>query len=264
MKNVSKRLIAILFLLMLSGIIVYSFTNSKPHQFKDGQCGFCHLNYEQPLRFRDNITTLCNYCHGKNRNALSHIVGIKPSMQTPADFHLDENGEMTCVTCHNIHMDTADQITGERSYLLRSNLREREFCDACHGNTTEMVQERTLPVHAGVLETAHFGYYTGGIYSIDRVSYVCLSCHEGATASSAPVAFKTGHPIGGSHPIGMDYMKVYRKNKDLRSARSLSPEIKLFEGKVGCTSCHNPFNLAKHQLSITSEESKLCFECHLK
>ncbi|MDO8446935.1 MAG: cytochrome c3 family protein [Deltaproteobacteria bacterium] len=261
MKKVFKRLIPILFLLMLSGIIVYSFTNNPPHQFKESQCGFCHLNYDYPLRFSNNITTLCNYCHGKKRNTLSHIVGIKPSMQTPADFHLDENGEMTCVTCHNIHMDSVDSVTGERSYLLWSNLRGREFCDACHGNTIAVVNS---PVHSDVIETAHFGYYTGGVSSIDRVSIQCLGCHEGSTASHVSVTTKKGSPIVGSHPIGRDYMKAYKKDNTLRSPRSLSLEIKFFEGRVGCTSCHNPFSLAKHQLSITNEESKLCFECHLK
>lgn len=260
MKNVSKRLIALLFLLMLSGIIVYSFTNNPPHQFKENQCGFCHLNYDYPLRFRDNITTLCNYCHRADK-ALSHIVGLKPSMQVSADFHLDENGAMTCNTCHNVHMDTVDSVTGERSYLLWSNLRGREFCDACHSNTIAVVNS---PVHSDVIENAHFGYYTGGISSIDRVSIQCLECHEGSVASHVDISTKTGTPIGESHPIGMDYLKAYNKDNTLRSPRSLSPEIKLFEGKVGCTSCHNPFNLTKHKLSITNEESKLCFECHLK
>lgn len=263
MKNMQKSLTIFLLLLPMSGIIVYSFTNNPPHQFKEGQCGFCHLNYDYPLHFRDSINTLCNYCHGK-RNALSHIVGTKPSMQVPADFRLDENGEITCDTCHDIHRDSVDPVTGIRTYLLRSNLRGREFCDACHGNTTEVVNVNRIPLHSDVLDKAHFGYETGELYPIDKVSLVCMGCHEGSTASSAPTSTKTGHPIGGSHPIGIDYMKAYRKSRELRSPRSLNSEIRFFEGKVGCTSCHNPFNLARHKLNITMEESRLCFECHLK
>lgn len=262
MKTTPKILIIIL-ILIISGIIVYSFNNTPPHKFKEGQCSFCHVNYEPPFYFRDNITTLCNYCHGK-RNVLSHIVSVKPPMQIPEEFHLDSNGEMTCTTCHNIHMNNTDPVTGERTFLLRVDLRGREFCDTCHVNTMGVVEAGKPSTHADILETAHFGFYTGGVQFIDRVSLDCMGCHEGIIASNAPVAIKAGHSIGGMHRIGINYMKAFRKNKELRSPRSLSPDIKLFEGKVGCTSCHNPFNLTRHKLSMSNEESKLCFECHLK
>lgn len=260
MRHIPIKVIIIQSLVLLISIVAYSFNNAAPHQFKEEQCGFCHLNYESPLHFRDNITTLCNYCHGK-RNVLSHAVGVRPSMQVPTDFHLDAEGEMTCTTCHDIHMDRVDPVSGERTYLLRSNLRGREFCDSCHANTIAMNNPQ---IHATSLETAHFGYYTGSSYSIDRVSVSCMGCHDGTTADGASVVTKAVHPIGDSHSIGIDYLKAYRKNQELRSSRDLSSEIKLFEGKVGCASCHNPFNLAKFKLSVTSDESKLCFECHLK
>lgn len=265
MKLTLKRSVPIIVLLTVSAIIVYSFINNPPHKFKNEQCGYCHLNYDYPLRFRDNINTLCKFCHWKDK-ALSHVVGVKPSMTIPADFHLDENGEMTCATCHNIHMDTVDQATRARSYLLRTGSAGKEFCDACHLDMEKAVAAGNLPTHSNVLETAHFGYYTTGEpYSIDRVSLICMSCHEGATASEASVRTKkASHSFGESHRIGFNYMKAFRRKKDLRSPLSLNQEIKLFGGKMGCVSCHNPFKLDKHKLSITNEESRLCLECHLK
>lgn len=256
--------LATIILLIVSAIIVYSFINSPPHKFKEGQCAFCHLNYEPPFLFRDNINTLCNYCH-KNDKALSHIVGLKPSMQLPAELHLDENGEMTCNTCHSIHMDKVDLGTGSRTYLLRINKIGKEFCNACHLDVAEIVEPGHTPTHADVLETAHLGYYAGEEHSIDRVSLLCIGCHEGVIASSAPYSTKKySNPIGHSHRIGMSYARAFRKSSDIRSPRSLSPAIMLFGGKVGCTSCHNPFKLDKHKLSMTNEESALCLECHIK
>lgn len=260
--KIKSKISIVIFTLLAGGIIVYSFYNVPPHQFKEGQCSFCHINYEPPFSFRDNISTLCNYCHRK-RNVLSHLVSVKPSMQIPGEFHLDSNGEMTCTTCHNIHMNNTNPATGERTFLLRGELRGKEFCDICHINTLGVVEEGKLPSHADILETAHLGYYTSENRSIDGVSLYCLSCHEGSAASHVSVSTKAVSPIGESHNIGANYQKAYRKNKELRPIKSLSTEIKLFEGKVGCTSCHNPFNLARHKLSITNEESKLCFECHL-
>lgn len=255
MRHIPVKVIIIQSLVLLIGIIAYAFNNTVPHQFKEEQCGFCHINYESPLQFRDNITTLCNYCHGK-RNVLSHTVGVRPSMLIPADFHLDSNGEVTCATCHDIHTDAVDPVTGERTYLLRTNKKGREFCDSCHIITAEVV-------HSDTFDAAHFGYYTGGTSSVDRVSIYCLDCHDGSVGSHVSSQTKIVASIGASHPIGMDYLKSFNKSQNLRAPRYLNTGIKLFEGKVGCPSCHNPFNLEKFKLSIINEGSGLCFECHM-
>lgn len=255
--KIKSKILIIVFTLLAGGIIVYSFHNVPPHQFKEGQCSFCHINYEPPFYFRESISSLCNYCHGK-RNVLSHIVSVKPSMQIPEELHLDSNGEMTCATCHNIHMSTTNEATGERTYLLRGDLRGKEFCDTCHVSTMEVVEEGKLPSHADIIENAHLGYYTSENQKIDGVSLYCLSCHEGAAATHVSISAGAG-----SHSVGVNYQKAYKKDTKLRSPKSLSSEIKLFEGKVGCASCHNPFKLERHKLSIDNEESKLCFECHL-
>jgi len=163
-------------------------------------------------------------------------------------------------------MDTVDPTTGARTYLLRRNTIGKEFCDACHSDITKIVEADYKPTHANVLESAHFGYYTTGEpFPIDRVSLICLACHEGALAPDALVSLDGGgHSFSGGHQIGIDYLKAFSKKDDLRSPASLRPEIKLFGGKVGCASCHNPFNLYNHKLSMTNEESKLCMECHIK
>lgn len=257
-----RRSALILFVVVISGIAVYAIIKGNPHEFNKDQCLFCHINFDAPLQFRDNITVLCNFCHG-NDKALSHIVGVKPTMETPQDFHLDKDGVMTCATCHDVHMNRLDAGTNNRTYLLRRNIAGREFCNICHSDTDEIVDAKKTSTHANLIDTAHFGYYTSEYYSIDRISLLCMGCHEGAMGASVPVITKKSHSIGEGHRIGIDYAKVQRKKAGLRSPRSLSSEIKMFGGKIGCTSCHNPFRLGKHQLSINNEESKLCLECHL-
>lgn len=263
MKYLHKVSVLILFVAVLSGIVVYAIPPKDPHDFKKSQCGFCHINFDGTLQFRDNITTLCNYCHGKDR-ALSHIVGIKPSMEMPQDFHLDKDGVLTCGTCHDIHMSRIDAATSNRTYLLRRNVSGRQFCNVCHNDPDEIVDTKRTSTHANLMDSAHFGYYTSEYYSIDKVSLLCIGCHEGGTGAGVPVITKKSHPIGEGHRIGMNYTKVQRKKAGLlRSPRALSSEIMMFGGRVGCTSCHNPFKLGKHQLNISNEESKLCLECHL-
>lgn len=262
MKYLHKVSLLILFVAVLTGIAVYAIPVKDPHEFKNSQCGFCHINFDGSLQFRDNITRLCNYCHG-NDKALSHIVGIKPTMEMPQDFHLDKDGVMTCGTCHDVHMNGSD-AGNRRTYLLRRNVTGREFCTLCHKDPSEIVTERKTGTHANLMDSAHFGYYTSERNSIDRVSLLCISCHEGSTGAGVPVITKKSHSIGEGHRVGMNYAKIQRKKAgQFRSPRGLSSEIMMFGGKVGCTSCHNPFKLGEHKLSISNEESKLCLECHL-
>lgn len=263
MRYLHKVSVLILVVAVLSGIVVYAIPGKDPHQFNKSQCGFCHLNFDGSLQFRDNITILCNYCH-KNDKALSHIVGIKPTMQMPQDFHLDKDGVMTCGTCHDVHASREDAATNKRTYLLRRNTIGREFCNLCHIDPSEMVAGRKTGTHAGLLDSAHFGYYSSERHSIDKISLLCISCHEGSTGAGVPVITKKSHSIGEGHRVGMNYAKVQRKKSgQFRSPRALSSEIMMFGGRVGCTSCHNPFKLDQHKLNISNEESKLCLECHL-
>lgn len=260
MKLIMRYLIIVTVFFILSGIIVYALIPTLPHQFKEDQCGFCHITYEAPLQFRDNITTLCNNCHG-NDKALSHIVGIKPSMQVPDDFRLDSNQSMTCATCHNVHMDRIDTETNKRTYLLRRKFAGKEFCNLCHNDVSKIVNASK---HADVIQTAHFGYYDALKNDrVDRVSLACIGCHEMAKGKGGHILTKRSYSSGNSnHPMGMDYMtsQAY-KSKQLRSVRALSSDIKLYGGKVGCASCHNPFKMSKNKLH--NEESKMCVECHL-
>jgi predicted CXXCH cytochrome family protein len=44
----------------------------------------------------------------------------------------------------------------------------------------------------------------------------------------------------------------------------LRKEVKLYEGKIGCGSCHNIYSKEKYMLVISNDSSVLCLECHLK
>ncbi len=73
MRHIPVKVIAIQSLVLLISIVAYSFNNPVPHQFKEERCGLRHINYESPFYSRDNVTTRCNYCHGK-KSVSSHIV----------------------------------------------------------------------------------------------------------------------------------------------------------------------------------------------
>lgn len=261
-----KRLALITFIALVGLIYVvelWSDFDQVGHEFS-GRCEFCHLSTPQEgesIRFSRSISFLCQECHSMPRDN-SHPVGTVPSMTVPDGFLLDWNGRTTCVTCHNPHGHSSQ-------HYLRTDARGRDFCIQCHQGLLPMQDP-----HVGSVSIAHSKsgvYRDGSALSaiLDQVSMECLSCHDGVIASDASYRIVGGDAVtyqrqGLSHPIGMDYRKTVLHGRELRPAESLSPYIALYDGKVGCASCHNPYSSEHRMLTMNNSGSALCLECHLK
>ncbi|HWR97795.1 MAG TPA: cytochrome c3 family protein [Candidatus Methanoperedens sp.] len=112
-----------------------------PHDFEKIGCTHCHLAVPgrgrafQRTLFRKNIDDLCQECHAAAlEDNLNHRVGIRPSMRVPADLHLNERGELSCVTCHDPHGEYVSSTSGTRTWFLRRQMLKRELCLACHAD----------------------------------------------------------------------------------------------------------------------------------
>lgn len=173
---------------------------------------------------------------------------------------------MTCVTCHDPHAETTNDELG----FMRTPARGKDFCDLCHrGN---------LPigggVHVGSVGIAHgksgiVEDRSGFSQVVDKITLECLNCHDGVIASDASYKVLGGEAVtyrraGLSHPIGMDYRKAALHDRELRPVEMLSPLIALYDGKVGCASCHNPYSRERRMLILDNAGSALCRECHIK
>jgi len=160
-----------LFVLCLPGYISLGYSQQvfNPHEHIQSllsgdakvnsvQCLSCHKKapLSTPLKsgkhvipemssFVKSETMLCATCHGDDNS--SHIVGITPEYSVPADLPLNENGQVTCITCHYVHGDLKsdkpmastsfmDQLFNRqrlsKSYVLRRNNSEGDLCLACH------------------------------------------------------------------------------------------------------------------------------------
>lgn len=281
-----------LFFIILSVLIItfstiaYTVINDVPHNFRLDECLQCHISIpdetkkiDKPMRFTDNINRLCQRCH-KEDIQLSHPVGMRPSMRVPADMPLDEKGEITCATCHNIHQKR-DDILGEKNYLLTRNVIGKAFCMACHGKddgkknieTFSLGMRKTIkPSHREFLTEAHgFKKYRviDSASPIDSISIECLGCHDGTIGSDTQVTIGAGiwqhsEQDASSHPIGIDYAAAQMNNRTLKPMEQLNKSIKFFDGKIGCGSCHDPYSNVSTQLVMSNKGSALCLECHKK
>jgi len=237
----------------------------NPHDFRN-RCRSCHLTEpregEEQI-FTQKIDALCLSCHQMNV-ANSHPTRIIPETEVPSFMPLDKDGEITCATCHDPH----GKKTGHLPFLLRVDARGAFTCESCHSDGDQSnglcmvtagiahVKTRTRP------DSTHFSQ------RLDRISLNCLACHGSAASEATPMhrAMPEKTSIMGAgfaHPIGANYDDVANWDQGYRDPGQLSPMVALYEGKVGCFSCHNPFGNEKSRLVMQGRAS-LCLECHLK
>jgi predicted CXXCH cytochrome family protein len=222
----------------------------------NGKCNGCHVardggkNAAESRMLLMGQEQLCTACH-KDAVRASHPSGIRPSMKTPDIFPLDWKGDMTCSSCHYIHEGGHGR--------LRSNLRGKDYCLACHNEQffAAMADSGQSLSFSGHLADQHANAYAG----IDAYSKKCMECHD--KQSSLPglsVGLGNGlvrHGGGTNHPIGVNYQEAYQSGT-YRNVANLPKEIILPEGMVSCVSCHEGYK-QKHGKLIPQAT---CISCH--
>lgn len=116
----------------------------------------------------------------------------------------------------------------------------------------------------------------------DGSSILCLSCHDGTIAlgnvlsRTSEISFAGGvtlMPPGSSnlttdladdHPVSFIYnAALAAADGQLKDPAVISHPVALEDGKVQCTSCHDPHNdIFGNFLVTTNRFSELCFKCH--
>ena len=105
--------------------------------------------------------------------------------------------------------------------------------------------------------------------SAATTSPTCLQCHDGVLAPN--ITPPTLTPMGtvpagrrtGDHPVGVDYLAAQAfRWAGLRPVGLLPPEIRLVDGRVECSSCHDLSSSGPPRLAVAMAGSRLCFACH--
>lgn len=284
---ITKRYLLLLFLLIVLGGVAYSLLSHNGHNFTEQQCQDCHAitpikGKRETLKMKAPIQELCLRCHNSYlENSQTHPVEMAPrSAFPPADLPLSWDGKMTCSTCHDIHASSQGSLLQGRG-SLRRNVAGAELCSACHSAFANIDGNKNTKGHGPMMPVVHMNPMNmkympdtdvkGG--RIDKISQMCLSCHDGSIGANADSRISSGSwKHGGSfsnvdpqgnHPIGVKYRAAARRG-GLRPIGALDRRIKLFEGRVGCSSCHDPYSQEPYYLAISNIGSRLCLQCHDK
>ncbi len=220
-------------------------------------CNTCHL--AQGAIDRANAKTLVasqeELCSGCHQNALtaSHPSGIKPLTEPPAIFPLDWKGDMTCSTCHRVHIDDPGK--------LRVKRQGKALCQSCHDEKffSGMKDEGT-----SVLKFGHLDARQSLSGNIDNFSIQCMSCHDTLEDNlrvrlSGEVLRHDSNRV--NHPVGKRYVDSVSYG-GYRPLGSLPAAIALPDGKVSCISCHEGYSGQHGKLVVDNQGDRLCFTCH--
>lgn len=205
----------------------------------------------------------CINCH-RMETGFSHPVGVIPSMPIPRHLPL-VNGRIGCATCH----EGGSGADHTRSQLQKTSLLRDDglgnLCAQCHlggGSRSWHTTQGKAHLRWEGRNSRSTGELLGGL---DRESRDCLSCHDGTIArdvTASPTGDLPDHAKG--HPIGSVYKAAApnRRTGENGYTFSLDPRVRLFEGTVGCGSCHSPYSREENSLVMPNHGSRLCLTCH--
>jgi predicted CXXCH cytochrome family protein len=164
-------------------------------------------------------------------------------------------------------------LIGSAHDFSQGEPRPRDLCLPCHAPHLPT----GAPPVAGVQPPAArpLTTYAGLDVELTGASLLCLSCHDGVVATDVFTSSHAtrlssqlgasqlgyggliGHPVGVRYPVGD--VKYYPEG-----ALTADGRIELPEGRIQCTSCHDPHNTGRHPglLVKSNRRSRLCLSCH--
>ena len=179
---------------------------------------------------------------------------------------------------HNLGSGSQSPITGSRPDACA-------YCHAPHSGLNTGLWNQKLTTQTYTTYTSNTEKNITTQPSLGGVSNQCLSCHDGTVAVGATVAYGQvttrgsmnssdvfGSNMQSSHPFSLalplkDRVDLVSSLVGNGTTADLSGAVKLINGNVECTTCHNPHVQAKDPVSLNflvkdSSSGQLCLACH--
>ena len=213
---------------------------------------------------------------------LTAVIKLMAQAKTPTSEG-DYVGSDVCITCHADQGKHFQSTVMGKAFAHAKNDREKLGCEACHG------PGRVHVTSGGGKDTIPIRFTKDSMNTVEERNDACLSCHsrgnrlfwEGSPHESRNLACVDCHV--GHEPQSRRQSSDARFNSplsDLRGTRLPQPELCLQchqmrraqlqrsshmpyrEGKVTCTSCHNPHGTPNPKQLIQATVTENCVSCH--
>jgi DmsE family decaheme c-type cytochrome len=181
-------------------------------------------------------------------------------------------GSQVCMKCHVVQAASFGVTLMGKIFRNPRNAQEKGGCETCHG-------PGSLHVKAGG------GRGVGGIISfrlddpaqdVESLNAICLSCHEkgnrtlwrGSTHETRGIACVNCHTVMTSvtprSQLSMltEADTCFQCHKNKRSEVWRTSHMPIREGKITCSTCHNPHGTYGESLLKTATINDTCYKCH--
>lgn len=179
-------------------------------------------------------------------------------------------------TMHNLSAGGPGSVT---------SVSEDRVCIFCHTpHHADVISNDYMPLWSRNISAASYSLYTSSTIQAEPGqptggSRLCLSCHDGTIAlgmlsgdyrpsdnslGAIPVGpTNLSTDLSDDHPISFIYDNVLALASNLHDPASLPSEIRLEDGRLECTSCHDShLNTFGNFLVMDNINSALCESCH--
>lgn len=165
-----------------------------------------------------------------------------------------------CAACH-------DKAAGPM-YLKTAHGQQDQSCAKCHNNVAEHLKAQEAGTKGPVPTLKHM--------KAGEVNEKCLACHEkgnqesydGSMHARRNVACTSCHSIhnpksvSGQLKTTRDAETCFTCHKSERAKSMRTSHHPVREGKMGCSSCHNPHEGNRPKMLKAESVSELCYSCH--
>jgi predicted CXXCH cytochrome family protein len=167
----------------------------------------------------------------------------------------------------------AGGLVGSKHDFTQSGAHPRQLCLPCHTPHIPRSSAPLLDDRPAATQPAPLYRDVGA--ELDSTSLLCLGCHDGVIAPATDArsdAPRATHQLGSrkldmgslaSHPVGVKYPAADPRYNSI-PAVTADGRVRLRDGRVQCTSCHDPHNTERHpkMLVKSNENGQLCLSCH--
>ena len=210
------------------------------------------------------------------------IVGSKHdlSVTNPYGASWNSPSDEVCVFCHTPHGGDVSigplwnrKITNMGLFQMYSSPTMDATCAAtpsplslaclsCHDSASGGAISAG-DTHDALLNDSNNDPYGTGFYSEPS----CQACHPGGGVKAGPW-WQVGPDLSNDHPISFAYADALATDPELKVPPDPNKgwiDVKLFDGRVECPSCHNPHDTTYTPfLRKDNTTSGLCYTCHIK
>lgn len=247
-RNFYTIILAFTIYLVFVGIMTFEFepvkseqTSTDPHKAND--CGQCHKLLSSLDASGFSITNQdCLKCHNLNNvnDDFDHL-----------NFHKDQS--RNCLDCHSYH-DKSEIRARKTSFKFNFDSPSlRMQCGSCHDESVDLnkISEAHREASAVYHSDANYLMYLSPSES-------CMICHAKTSNYTNKSLSQIKTPKfyeHATHPLGQRAVGYNIKAQ-------IDPQIKLFNEKIECQTCHNLSSEKKKHISFFEKEYDICMGCH--